>query len=108
MHTRRQFAMQEVINRKPVEPCTEKAQVSNYFGKHVFGPDAMREFLSDEGYKAVMEAMEKGVAIDRKVADQVAACMKAWAQSKGVTHYTHWFQPLTGTTAEKHDGFFEP
>ena len=100
--------MQEVINRKPVEPRTEKAQVSNYFGKHVFGPDAMREFLSDEGYKAVMEAMEKGVAIDRKVADQVAACMKAWAQSKGVTHYTHWFQPLTGTTAEKHDGFFEP
>jgi len=68
----------------------------------------MREYLSDEGYKAVTEAMEKGVAIDRKVADQVAACMKAWAQSKGVTHYTHWFQPLTGTTAEKHDGFFEP
>lgn len=100
--------MQEVINRKPVEPRIEKAQVSTYFGKHVFGVDAMREYLSDEGYKAVTEAMEKGVAIDRKVADQVAACMKAWAQSKGVTHYTHWFQPLTGTTAEKHDGFFEP
>lgn len=108
MHTRRQIAMQEVINRKPVEPRIEKAQVSTYFGKHVFGVDAMREYLSDEGYKAVTEAMEKGVAIDRKVADQVAACMKAWAQSKGVTHYTHWFQPLTGTTAEKHDGFFEP
>jgi glutamine synthetase len=103
MHTRRQIAMQEVINRKPVEPRIEKAQVSTYFGKHVFGVDAMREYLSDEGYKAVTEAMEKGVAID-----QVAACMKAWAQSKGVTHYTHWFQPLTGTTAEKHDGFFEP
>ena len=108
MHTRRQIAMQEVINRKPVEPRIEKAQVSTYFGKHVFRVDAMREYLSDEGYKAVTEAMEKGVAIDRKVADQVAACMKAWAQSKGVTHYTHWFQPLTGTTAEKHDGFFEP
>lgn len=108
MHTRRQIAMQEVINRKPVEPRIEKAQVSTYFGKHVFGVDAMREYLSDEGYKAVTEAMEKGVAIDRKVADQVAACMKAWAQSKGVTHFTHWFQPLTGTTAEKHDGFFEP
>lgn len=108
MSTRRILAMQDVIKRTPVELNPPKKQVSEYFGANVFGIDAMREFLSEEGFNNVKEAMEKGVTIDRKIADQVAACMKAWAQSKGVTHYTHWFQPLTGTTAEKHDGFFEP
>jgi len=108
MSTRRALAMQDVIRRTPVDVAQPKKQVSEYFGANVFGIDAMREFLSEEGFTSVKEAMEKGSAIDRKIADQVAACMKAWAQSKGVTHYTHWFQPLTGTTAEKHDGFFEP
>ena len=108
MTNRRLLAMQDVIKRTPVELNHPKKQVSEYFGANVFGIDAMREFLSEEGFVSVKEAMEKGVTIDRKMADQVAACMKAWAQSKGVTHYTHWFQPLTGTTAEKHDGFFEP
>ncbi len=108
MNTRRTLAMQDVIKRTPVELNHPKKQVSEYFGANVFGIDAMREFLSEEGFTNVKEAMEKGGTIDRKMADQVAACMKAWAQSKGVTHYTHWFQPLTGTTAEKHDGFFEP
>lgn len=108
MTTRRILAMQEVSRRTPAELLHPKKQVSEYFGANVFGIDAMREFLSEEGFTNVKEAMEKGVTIDRKIADQVAACMKAWAQSKGVTHYTHWFQPLTGNTAEKHDGFFEP
>jgi glutamine synthetase len=108
MSTRRVLAMQEVVNRKPSETVQPDKQVSQYFGANVFGIDAMREFLSEEAFTRVQEAMEKGVSLDRKIADQVAACMKAWAQSKGVTHYTHWFQPLTGTTAEKHDGFFEP
>ncbi len=108
MSTRRILAMQEVVNRKPSELSHPDKQVSQYFGANVFGIDAMREFLSEEAFTRVQEAMEKGVSLDRKIADQVAACMKAWAQSKGVTHYTHWFQPLTGTTAEKHDGFFEP
>lgn len=106
--SRRILAMQEVVNRTPAKSDHSKDQVSNYFGANVFGIDAMREFLSEEAFTNVQEAMEKGVTIDRKIADQVAACMKAWAQSKGVTHFTHWFQPLTGTTAEKHDGFFEP
>jgi len=108
MSTRRLLAMQDVVNRRPVELNHPDKQVSEYYGSNVFGIDAMREFLSEEGFTSVKEAMEKGVTIDRKMADQVAACMKAWAISKGVTHYTHWFQPLTGTTAEKHDGFFEP
>lgn len=108
MSTRRILAMQDVVKRTPVELKHPGSQVSQYFGANVFGIDAMREFLSEEGFVNVKEAMEKGVTIDRKIADQVAACMKAWAQSKGVTHFTHWFQPLTGNTAEKHDGFFEP
>ncbi len=107
MANRRFSALNEVINRKAVE-INYPGQVSEYYGKHVFGIDAMREFLSEEAFNSVKDAMEKGSPIDRKIADQVAACMKAWAQSKGVTHYTHWFQPLTGTTAEKHDGFFDP
>lgn len=108
MSTKRILAMQEVINRKPVESSQPTKQVSEYYGANVFGIDAMRTFLSEEAFNSVKEAMEQGSTIDRKMADQVAACMKAWAQSKGVTHFTHWFQPLTGTTAEKHDGFFEP
>lgn len=106
--SRRTLAMQDVVKRTPAELNHPAEQVSKYFGANVFGIDAMREFLSEEAFTNVMAAMEKGVSLDRKIADQVAACMKAWAQSKGVTHYTHWFQPLTGTTAEKHDGFFEP
>lgn len=108
MSNRRILAMHDVVKRQPVEFNRTTQQVSKYFGANVFGIDAMREFLSEEGFASVMEAMDKGTSIDRKMADQVAACMKAWAQSKGVTHFTHWFQPLTGTTAEKHDGFFEP
>jgi glutamine synthetase len=108
MSTRRILAMQDVVKRTPVELNHGNKQVSEYFGANVFGIDAMREFLSEEGFNSVKEAMERGVTIERRMADQVAACMKAWAQSKGVTHFTHWFQPLTGTTAEKHDGFFEP
>jgi glutamine synthetase len=100
--------MQEVLKRLPVEPENTGRQVSEYFGDNVFGVDAMREYMSDEAFDSVKEAMERGVTIERKMADQVAASMKAWAQAKGVTHYTHWFQPLTGSTAEKHDGFFEP
>lgn len=107
--TRRILAMQEVIKRVPVQPDKpEGAQVSQYYGSDVFGIDAMREFLSEEAFESIQQSMNQGTTVDRKIADQVAACMKAWAQSKGVTHYTHWFQPLSGATAEKHDGFFEP
>lgn len=108
MANRRFSALDQVLNRKPVELNIPKQQVSTYYGSHVFGIDAMREFLSEEAFNSVKAAMDTGTSIDRKIADQVAACMKAWAQSKDVTHYTHWFQPLTGTTAEKHDGFFDP
>ena len=101
-------ALETVLSRTPVEVTLPSNKVSEFFGENVFGIDAMREYLSEEAFNSVMSAIEQGSRIDRKMADQVAASMKAWANSKGATHYTHWFQPLTGTTAEKHDAFFEP
>lgn len=101
-------ALETVLSRTPLEVTMPSNKVSEFFGENVFGIDAMREYLSEEAFNSVMAAMEQGTRIDRKMADQVAASMKSWANSKGATHYTHWFQPLTGTTAEKHDAFFEP
>jgi glutamine synthetase len=83
-------------------------QISEYFGKSVFGPKAMAEYVSKEAIKAVNESRNTGKPMDRKMADQIAEGMKNWAIEKGATHYTHWFQPLRGSTAEKHDAFFEP
>ncbi len=101
-------ALETVLSRTPIEVTLPSIKVSEFFGENVFGIDAMKEFLSEEAFKNVMDAMDKGTRIDRKMADQVAASMKSWASSKGATHYTHWFQTLTGATAEKHDAFFEP
>ncbi len=108
MSSRRILAMQDVLKITPVEFSNNNQQVSQYYGSNVFGLDAMREFLSEEAFNSIQNSMHQGTIVERKMADQVAACMKAWAQSKGVTHFTHWFQPLSGATAEKHDGFFEP
>jgi glutamine synthetase len=108
MTTRRMLAMQDVTNRVPLALEKSDKKVSEYYGSDVFGLDAMREFLSEEAFTSIQNSMNAGTIVERKMADQVAACMKAWAQSKGVTHFTHWFQPLSGATAEKHDGFFEP
>lgn len=101
-------ALEETISRQPVIVEPPAGNVTNYFGEMVFGKDAMRQFLSSDAYDSVIDAIERGARIDRKMADEIAAGMKAWSTSKGATHYTHWFQPLTGTTAEKHDAFFEP
>lgn len=81
-------------------------KITSIFGSNVFTEKYMRQYLSDEAYKSLMASINAGDRLDRKMADQVAAGMKAWAESHGVTHFTHWFQPLTGTTAEKHDSFF--
>lgn len=108
MKTIRFKALETVMQRQPREVQYPEGRVAAYFASNVFGRDAMRQYMSEEAYNNVMEAIEKGSNIDRKIADQVAAAMKAWASEKGATHYTHWFQPLTGETAEKHDAFFEP
>ncbi|TAL57748.1 MAG: glutamine synthetase type III [Bacteroidetes bacterium] len=98
-------ALEEVLSRTPVQVELPKATVSEFYGENVFNKETMKKWLSDEAYKSVLAAMEQGIKIDRSIADDVASSMKAWAMSKGVSHYTHWFQPLTGTTAEKHDAF---
>ncbi|SHL40619.1 glutamine synthetase III family protein [Chryseobacterium polytrichastri] len=84
------------------------AKLSELFCENVFSENTMREYLTKEAFQSIMDAIKKGSKIQRLIADQVAVAMKDWAMSKGVTHYTHWFQPLTGTTAEKHDSFFTP
>ncbi|WP_374542502.1 glutamine synthetase III [Flavobacterium sp.] len=106
MSTFRFQALGKASSRKPVF-FEETGRKSEIFGSNVFNDKAMRQFLTPDAYKAVKSAIELGTKIDRKIADYVAMGMKEWALSKGVTHYTHWFQPLTGTTAEKHDAFFE-
>lgn len=106
MSTLRFKAISETFNRKPVE-VKEPARRSEIFGNNVFNEQAMRQYLTKDSYKSVMDAVVNGSKIDRTVADHVSTGMKEWAISKGATHYTHWFQPLTGATAEKHDAFFE-
>jgi glutamine synthetase len=99
-------ALKETSGRKPVK-FEESDRKSTIFGSNVFNEKAMKQFLTSDAYKAVQDAVQHGTKIDRKIADYIALGMKEWALAKGVTHYTHWFQPLTGTTAEKHDAFFE-
>lgn len=101
-------AVEKVLNRISVKVNAPSNKVSDYFNSNVFNDSAMKNFLDKEAYEAVVSAIKHGEKIDRKVANQVASGMKSWAMSHGVTHYTHWFQPLTGSTAEKHDAFFEP
>ncbi len=108
MPTVRFLALEQTMGRKPNNFNAPEARVSEYFGSHVFNIKAMREYMTSEAFKAVVDAMENGSKISRGIADQVASGMKAWALNLGATHYTHWFQPLTGSTAEKHDSFFEP
>ena len=99
-------ALQETLHRSPIKVLQNEKR-STLFGQNVFNKHAMQQYLTRAAYESVMDAIEHGTKIDRKIADQVAVSMKDWAMSKGATHYTHWFQPLTGATAEKHDAFFE-
>ena len=107
MSKMRFFALQELSNRKPLEVTAPSNKLSDYYGSHVFDRKKMQEYLPKEAYKAVIDAIEKGTPINREIADLIANGMKSWAKSLNVTHYTHWFQPLTDGTAEKHDGFIE-
>ena len=108
MPTIRFSALREAHGRQAKEFNSNYSKISDIYGENVFNKRTMREYMTPEAYKSIMAAIEKGAKIDRQVADQVATGMKAWAMSKNATHYTHWFQPLTGATAEKHDSFFEP
>ena len=106
MSTLRFHAIKETFNR-PVIDVQEPQRRSAIFGTNVFNNAAMRQFLTKDSFKSVQDAVVNGSKIDRAIADHISTGMKEWAIAKGATHYTHWFQPLTGTTAEKHDAFFE-
>ncbi|MCU0442937.1 MAG: glutamine synthetase III [Bacteroidia bacterium] len=108
MSTLRFKALELAQSRSLVAVSAPSNKVSDYFNINVFNDQAMKSFLSKEAYEAVSNAIQQGEKIDRKIADQIAAGMKNWAMTRGASHYTHWFQPLTGATAEKHDAFFEP
>ena len=106
MSTLRFHALKQSLDRLPPKIDTGLKQ-SEIFGANVFGFKTMRQFLTKEAFDSLVRAVDKGDKINSSIADQIASSMKDWAMAKGVTHYTHWFQPLTGATAEKHDAFFE-
>ncbi len=101
-------AVEEAFARPPVKAVPPAPATSEYYGCYVFNRKNMRKYLSSDTRQKVYESIEQGVTLNRDVAEQVAAGMKRWAMDMGATHYTHWFQPLTGGTAEKHDSFAEP
>jgi len=107
MANQRMQAYHDVLHRTP-KPSTFDGKISEIFGENVFHIEVMREYLPSEAFKSMLKAVDEGSRLDRSMADQVASAMKDWAITKGATHYTHWFQPLTGSTAEKHDAFFKP
>ncbi|RIA09003.1 glutamine synthetase [Flavobacteriaceae bacterium MAR_2010_72] len=107
MSTLRFHAIKETLTRKQVS-ISENGRRSSIFGLNVFNETAMRQYLTKEALESITDAVNKGDKINRVIADHISTGMKEWAISKGATHYTHWFQPLTGATAEKHDAFFEP
>lgn len=94
------------LTEKEAVPFESTSKVTAVFGEYVFDLKKARHYLSDEAYKSLLASIRAGQKIQRNVANQIATGIRAWAESMGVTHYTHWFQPLTGTTAEKHDSFF--
>jgi glutamine synthetase len=99
----------KAIDNLRVQPDAQAGvatKITSIFGENVFTLKTAREYLSDEAYKSLVASVKGGKRIDRSMANQISGGIRQWAEAKGVTHYTHWFQPLTGTTAEKHDSFF--
>jgi len=107
MSTLRFHLVREAFSHTPVPVEVPAGKTSDYYGVNVFNREKMRKYLSKETFKVVTEAIDNGNNLDRGIANHVAAGMKMWAMEMGVTHYTHWFHPLTDGTAEKHDSFIE-
>ena len=97
----------EAFTKKALQVNPPTENISEYYGRYVFGRKEMAKFLSDDCMQALIKAIDQGETLDRQIADEVAEGMKQWAMTHGATHYTHWFQPLTEGTAEKHDSFIE-
>ncbi len=100
--------VESALNRQVREVVAPSARPSDYFGEKVFGRNVMRKYLDRTTYDALIQTMDKGTPLSVELADRVAAGMRQWALDNGADHYTHWFQPLTGGTAEKHDSFSDP
>ena len=100
-------ALDLVQQRKEVKVPSTGRKASEYFGENIFGLNQMREALSPDVFQRITEAIKKGTPLDEDTANVIALAIKSWALTKGATHFTHWFQPLTGATAEKHDSFFD-
>ena len=99
--------VEEAFKKKPLEVAAPAERPSEYFGKYVFTRSKMYKYLQRDVYEKLVDAIDNGAPLDRSIADDVARGMQQWAEENGVTHYTHWFQPLTEGTAEKHDAFIE-
>ena len=99
--------VEEAFNKAAIQIEMPKERPSEFFGKYVFNKQKMKKYLSAQAYDQFVEVVEKGARLDRRLADEVAKGMRQWAMEMGATHYTHWFQPLTEGTAEKHDAFVE-
>ena len=101
------FSAIEQANNRPTIDVKAPGKISDFYGENVFGLSEMQALLAPDVFKQVKKSIDQGLKVDEITADAVASAAKAWAMSKGATHFTHWFQPLTGTTAEKHDTFFD-
>src|SRR5665213_2615363 len=106
MQSLRLNALHELLASPRSHEVEPSRKITGFFAENVFDLKKAREFLSDEAYKSLVSSIKNQTKIDRKMGDQIASALKSWAETKNVTHYTHWFQPLTGATAEKHDSFF--
>ncbi len=106
MQSLRQSALQNLISNTQPQLGPKSQKITAVFGENVFNLKKARTYLSDEAYKSLLSSIKTQSKIDRRMGDQIASGLKAWAETKNVTHYTHWFQPLTEATAEKHDSFF--
>ncbi|HXS56994.1 MAG TPA: glutamine synthetase III [Hanamia sp.] len=106
MQSLRLNALHELFSNSKIQEVPPSKKITSFFGENVFDLKKAREFMSDEAYKSLLSSIKNQTKIDRKMGDQIASALKGWAEARGVTHYTHWFQPLTGATAEKHDSFF--
>ncbi len=108
MINQRTIALKEAQSRISPKVKSSFSKISDFFGQNVFDKRKMRDYLSKEVYEKLLSSIDQSAMLNSDDANQIAIAMKAWAMKAGATHYTHWFQPLTGSTAEKHDSFFEP
>ena len=108
MNLRKQAIASIASKPSPAKGCRREKSITEIYGKDVFNIKTMKDYLPKPAYKALLATIQEGTTLDPSIADDVANAMKRWAISKGASHYTHWFQPLTGSTAEKHDSFIEP